>query len=253
MSEELTHTSDRRAILRGGLALAALPVAGALLSTPAMAAPAEKDLTLGWSFISKRPEVTPTKLLQDYENRHAVGAVPIFAKLGIIHYERNYVRRAVGTKPAFDVISEFGSRPGATRPNMCGKPNDPNWTSTHVMEVRETLVAGAPLPFLQGPVLKRAILLRRPIDASPERFANGALEFATETARQLDAMCHRISLYMQSGPIEDILACKPVGSVCEAALMLWPTDRADLPDSLGAPGTVAITSLIDLEAFASMV
>lgn len=253
MQQESTRDDGRRAFLRSGLAFAAMPAIASLAAGPGFAEPAEKDLTLGWSFIAKRPEVTPTRLLQDYENRHAVGAVPVFAKLGIIHYERNYVRRAIGTRPSFDLISEFGSRPGATRPSFCGKPNDPNWASTHVMEVRETLIAGAPLPFLQGPVLKRAILLRRVIDASPERFAAGAMEFAAKTAEQLKASCDRISLYMQAGPIEDILACKPVNSVCEAAVMLWPKERAEMPDSLPAPDSVAISSMIDLEMFASKV
>ncbi|EZP74274.1 hypothetical protein BV96_00362 [Sphingomonas paucimobilis] len=251
MEEGPLPDGTRRQFLRGGMALATLPLASRLTAAAAAAEAAQPNLTIGWSFIAKRPEISATQLFQGYEGQHAPGAVAIFAKWGIVHYERNYVRRSVGTRPPFDVISEFGSRPGATKPSMCGKPNDPNWKSSHVMEVRETLISGALLPFQKGPVLKRAILLRRPVDASADVFAQGAAQFAAAVSQSFGAASDRISLYMQSGPIEDILACKPVGSICEAVVMIWPKDGTFLPDSLPAPGSVAISSIIDLEAFAS--
>lgn len=251
MEEASSPHRTRRQFLHGGIALASLPLA----ARPALAIPVgqavQSNMTLGWSFIAKRPGINATQLFQDYEGRHAPGAVPVFAKWGIIHYERNYVRRAVGTRPPFDIISEFGSRAGASRPSLCGKPNDPNWASSYAMEVRETLISGAPLPFLKGPILKRAILLRRPVDTSADSFAQGAAQFAAAVAQSFGAMSDRINLYMQSGPIEDVLECKPVSSICEAVVMIWPKDGISLPDSLPAPGSVAISSMIDLEAFAS--
>lgn len=244
-------TSDRRGFLIGSVGLAGLSATALLVPKPAPAF--EGDLQKAFAFITKRPELSNDELRARYEAGHVPGAIRVMAPMGLRHYVRNYVKRAVGSAPDFDVISEFGFLPGKTGPNVCGSTIDPNWSRNRSMTVAERSIAGVAGPVTGAPVQKRAILLRQPAFASAEAFAAGLNDFARTTAQQVANSADRIVLYQRSGVEREVHDCVDTAPTCEAILMVWPKRGATLPDALSTPSAVTISSMLDLEAVASVI
>lgn len=164
------------------------------------------DALLGFGFITGRPFITPREIRERYEAGHS-GAPRAIVPMGIRHYVRNYVQDATGFVPDYDVISEFGFKSGSTEPNVCGHKIDPNWSRSRSMRMVETLVCGTAATTADGPVRKRAALLRRPADATEEQFAAGVRNFAQSAASQAGNAASRVSSYMASGSMREVYDC----------------------------------------------
>jgi hypothetical protein len=238
-------TVSRRGILAGSIG-AALAVAEVGFSCRAAAQAPQPAIQLSLSYITRRPELSVAEFRTRYEQEHVIRAVR--AMTTIRRYVRNYVDGAIGVQPDFDVISEFGFPIGDSGVDVCGHQIDPNWIKSRSGRVSEIVVSGTPWSFENGPVHKRAILVRRSRGGD---FETALSAFAQTTARQLGGLTNRILLNLAQVPLQDTFACVESAQVCDATLTAWPKPGAMLPDRFTAPPGLQIHSILDLAAYAS--
>ena len=228
-------------------------ILGVLVLSATGAPAAEGDLQMAFAFISKRSDLSDDQLRERYEASHVPGALKVMVPMGFRHYVRNYVQRALGTEPDFEVISEFGFAAGSTGPDVCGQPIDPNWRRNRsVVVMARPIAVRLSIPGNE-PIRKRALLLRQPQAVSAAEFEDGALDFATSVARTLGDGAHRVTLYLAVGTTREVHECIDADAIVEAIVMIWPKPDIVLPDSLRTPSSVALTSILDLEAVTSVI
>lgn len=250
MSELADRPTSRRGALRG-LTLSATGLASiaAGLNPGRLLAAQAPVAVLGFSYITKRPELTIDQMIDRYENGHVPRALTSPMRF-FPRYSRNFVRSHIGIAPSFDCIME--SAPTADFPVdfACGRQIDPNWLMVITGQVEEHLLHGPAWAREAGPIRKVAYLIHSEAPVGDER--DRAIEsYARALAAGLTGNSRRVMLYLQRA-VRHVHACVPAPLPADAVLMAWPTDGFAFPTRLPpCSSDIRVGSVLDMVAYAS--
>jgi len=108
---------------------------------------------------------------------------------------------------------------------------------------------------LLGPVYKRAIMLRRDGEASPETVESELTAYAKRIAREVEGISDRVMLYSLKGPTHNwptpsYPTAENVKREYDAIIMIWPKKDRIIPNNFyGVPENYRVLSALNLAGY----